>query len=203
MRGTSGSRDSAPVSDFVESRPDGFRDLMSNWATGVSIVTAYDGNKPAGCTVSSLTSVSLQPPLLLIGLARASRMFRILMDAQTFCVNILAAHQQGLSTKFAADAAHSVRFSDVPIMEFRGTPPILSGCLANVVCAVHTEFVVGDRALVVGRSLQHRLSAEEGPLVIFRRDAVEPKCPYPSTTGPRGTGHEHHTQRQAATWRSQ
>jgi 3-hydroxy-9,10-secoandrosta-1,3,5(10)-triene-9,17-dione monooxygenase reductase component len=201
MRGTSSSGDGEPISDFVESGSEGYRELMSNWTTGVSIVTAYDGSEPAGCTVSSLTSVSLRPPLLLIGLARASRMFRILMDAQTFCVNILAARQQGLSTKFAAEVHHSERFSDVAMTDVAGSP-MLDGCLANVVCAVHTEFVVGDRALVVGQPLQHRATPEERPLVIFRRSPVELKRPHPSTTGPLGAAHVHQAQRQSATWTS-
>lgn len=156
------------ATDFIDSGPEPYRDLMSNWTTGVSVVTAYNDGRPAGCTVSSLTSVSLDPPLLLIGLARASRMFRFMANAQTFCVNILADDQGHLSSAFATGGDHAERFADVAVSEVAGAP-VIHGCVANAICEVHSEFTVGDRVLVVGQPLQHTVARHREPLAIFRR----------------------------------
>lgn len=152
---------------LVEPTSDSFRDLMSNWATGVSVVTTYHHNEPAGCTVSSLTSVSLEPPLLLIGLAVRSRMFQVLKEARYFCVNILAAEQADLSAAFAS-ADPRERFAGVETSRVLNAP-LIHGCLANAVCEVHTELIVGDRVLVVGQPLRHMLDTSRRPLVLFRR----------------------------------
>lgn len=168
------------MDEWVDSVSESYRELMSNWSTGVSIVTAYDEGQPAGCTISSLTSVSAEPPLLLIGLGRASRMFRILIEAETFCVNILAADQGHLSSRFASEVDHIERFSEVDVTPVAGAPAI-HGCVAIAICAVHTQFVVGDRVLLVGKPIKHALARHRRPVVLFRRSLAEV---HPCATSP-------------------
>jgi flavin reductase (DIM6/NTAB) family NADH-FMN oxidoreductase RutF len=94
-------------------------------------------------------------------------------------VNILSDDQEHLSTLFSAGVDHDERFLQVETEEFGGAP-MIRGCLANALCEVHTEFSVGDRALVVGRPLAHRINAHHNPMVLFRRSSLS--YPHPGAT---------------------
>ena len=82
--------------------PEAFRRAMGQFATGVAVVTVLDAaGGPRGMTVSSLTSVSLAPPLLLYGLDRGAVNFISFAEAKAFAVNILTRDQEALSNRFA------------------------------------------------------------------------------------------------------
>jgi len=128
-----------------------FRQAMSNFATGVTVVTSLDaGGEPVGTTASAITSLSLDPPLVLVCFDRSSRTLGAVLRHGAFVINVLAAPQQHLSANFArrgpaADWA-GVRHRPGPT----GSPR-LDGVLAVLECTVRDSFAGGDHEIVIGR----------------------------------------------------
>jgi 3,4-dihydroxy-2-butanone 4-phosphate synthase len=145
------------------------RDVMGHFATGVSVVTARDGGgAPVGTTANAISSVSLDPPLLLACLARSSETLAAIRAARRFAVNVLAAEQRHHSDRFArkgdAVRSHEVDFDDHDL-----GVPVLPGSLATVVCEVEAVHPAGDHEIVVGAAhhLEHREPGAK-PLLFYR-----------------------------------
>ena len=145
------------------------RDVMGHFATGVSVVTARDGEgAPLGTTANAISSVSLDPPLLLACLARGSETLAAIRESGTFAVNVLAAEQRHHSDRFArkgdAVGVHEVDFDD-----HEHGVPVLPGALATVACEVEAIHPAGDHEIVVGlaRHLEHREPGAR-PLLFYR-----------------------------------
>ena len=145
------------------------RDVMGHFATGVSVVTAREeGGAPVGTTANAISSVSLDPPLLLACLARSSEILAAIRDQGRFAINVLASDQRHHSDRFAkkgeAVRSHEVDFDD----HDRGVP-VLPDSLATVVCEVEAIHPAGDHEIVVG--LAHHLEHREPgarPLLFYR-----------------------------------
>jgi flavin reductase (DIM6/NTAB) family NADH-FMN oxidoreductase RutF len=141
------------------------RDVMGGFATGVAIVTtrAADGNH--GMTVNSLTSVSLEPPLLLVCLTRNSRTATAVAERGAFVVNLLSTPQATLSNAFAKRGVDHFEGANVRLNE-RDLPVIDRG-LGWLDCDVRDVGDGGDHEIVVGEVVG--CGAREGtPLVFFR-----------------------------------
>jgi 3,4-dihydroxy-2-butanone 4-phosphate synthase len=145
------------------------RDVMGHFATGVSVVTARDGTgAPVGTTANAISSVSLDPPLLLACLARSSETLAAIRAERRFAVNILAAEQRHHSDRFArkgdAVRSHEVEFDDHDL-----GVPVLPGSLATVVCEVQAIHPAGDHEIVIGLAhhLEHREPGAK-PLLFYR-----------------------------------
>jgi 3-hydroxy-9,10-secoandrosta-1,3,5(10)-triene-9,17-dione monooxygenase reductase component len=146
-----------------------FRGLMSRWATGVSLITCCVDGEPAGCTVSALTSLSLEPPRLLVCLDLTARTLAHLRTVRRFCVNVLSADQRDLSRRFASrTSTQAEKFAGVPFAMAQGTV-VLEGCIATLVCDVVDELVHGDHAVIVGEVV-HGEANDDDPLIFFRSD---------------------------------
>jgi flavin reductase (DIM6/NTAB) family NADH-FMN oxidoreductase RutF len=146
--------------------PRRLRDAFGCFATGVTVVTTYDGEgSPLGLTANSFTSVSLDPPLLLYCVDGRSRRAPAFRAAQRFAVNVLHAGQEALSTRFARSAADA--FRDVP-WESWGGSPVLSDAMATFVCTGHAAHDGGDHQVIVGRVEQLRFDPAPDPLVYFQ-----------------------------------
>ncbi|PLW72493.1 flavin reductase [Streptomyces sp. SCUT-3] len=132
--------------------PGALRACMSRFATGVTVVTFDDDGRPRGATMNSFTSVSTDPPLVLVSVARRARCHDLL-PGRPFCVNILGAEQEPLARLFAGSGAHT---------EPRWAPgarvPRLDNPLAWVECEPWRSYDGGDHTLVLGRvtDLGHR-----------------------------------------------
>ena len=126
-----------------------FRALLGRFATGVTVLTTRDGTgRPVGMTASSVASVSLDPPLLLVSVDRAHEMYAALEAGRHFVVNVLAADQEWLSRRFAGDAID--RFDGVG---FRDNPqglPLLAGVLAHIECEKTNAVPAGDHCVFIG-----------------------------------------------------
>jgi 3,4-dihydroxy-2-butanone 4-phosphate synthase len=145
------------------------RDVMGHFATGVTVVTARgEGGAPVGTTANAISSVSLDPPLLLACLARSSETLAAVRAEGRFGVNILAAEQRDHSDRFAkkgdAVASHEVEFHDHDL-----GVPVLPGALATIACEVESIYPAGDHEIVVGLAhhLEHREPGAK-PLVFYR-----------------------------------
>ena len=142
------------------------RDVMGHFASGVTVVTSATGAGPIGFTCQSFSSLSLDPPLVVLAPARASRTWPRVRDLGRFCVNVLAEDQTRLSATFAGTSAD--RFAGVGWRPSPQGQPVLAGVVAWIDCALWAEDAGGDHTLVAGRVLD--LGADPGrrPLLFHR-----------------------------------
>jgi flavin reductase (DIM6/NTAB) family NADH-FMN oxidoreductase RutF len=133
----------------------------------VTIVTAMVGNDcPIGVTISSFTSLSLSPPLILFCLDKNSSSIDDFCRAEHFAVNVLSQSQQDLSNRFAS--RNREKWAGVSYERWAGGSPILAGCLANFECARAAIHDGGDHRIFVGRVVKLQYASTGNPLVYFR-----------------------------------
>ena len=143
-----------------------FRQLLGRFATGVTVLTtrAPDG-RPIGMTASSVASVSLDPPLLLVAVNREHDMHPALEAARDFALNVLAADQEELSRRFAAE--HPDRFAGVGYRENKRGIPILDGVVASIECEKQSVVPGGDHTVFFGLVTGGTVT-ERNPLLYYR-----------------------------------
>ena len=143
-----------------------FRQLMGRFVTGVTVVTVGSpGGKLSGITVNSLSSVSLDPPLVSICIDRGADMHATLPGAKGFVINILRSDQESVSRRFAD--GRSDRFDGVGYGLSNDGHPILDGVLAHLECTVHASIEAGDHSVFLGRVVGG--TSGEGPPLLFYR----------------------------------
>lgn len=139
------------------------RDCVGHFATGVTVVTVQRGDLMHGATVSSFTSVSLDPPLVMVSLDRGSRICERLAGA-AFGINVLATHQRELALHFAGQ--HRAPTATVA-WERSDQAPRLAGCVAYLSCSPWASYDGGDHVLYVGE-VQHFEFCGGEPLIFHR-----------------------------------
>jgi flavin reductase (DIM6/NTAB) family NADH-FMN oxidoreductase RutF/pimeloyl-ACP methyl ester carboxylesterase len=144
-----------------------FRDALGCFATGVTIVTAVapDGT-PVGLTANSFTSVSLDPPLLLVCIANNAGSAEVLRNAAQFGVNVLQIGQQPTSNRFAGKGED--RFAATPWEPGVSGVPVLTGSLASFECQHFSLNEGGDHFILVGQVLKATYEPRRDPLLYFR-----------------------------------
>ncbi len=126
-----------------------FRQLLGRFATGVTVVTTLDaGGRPAGMTASALSSVSLEPPLLLVCVGHQADFHQAISAAPRFAVNVLAADQEPLSRQFAATGGD--HFAGVGYRAGPHGVPLLDGVVAHLLCDRWGHYEAGDHTLFFG-----------------------------------------------------
>ena len=126
------------------------RDAFGTFMTGVTVVTTLDaGGHPVGFTANSFSSVSLDPALLLVSIAKSSSNYKTFTEGGHFAINILAEDQRDISTTFAKPVAD--RFATVEWHVAPQASPILGGVAAWFDCTMHQVVDAGDHALLIGR----------------------------------------------------
>ena len=143
------------------------RDALGCFATGVTIVTAIgkDG-LPFGLTANSFTSVSLDPPLLLVCVAHSSSSAEAIKAVDHFAVNVLQIGQQPTSNRFASKGED--RFANTPWSPGETGAPLLTGSLSAFECAREAIHDGGDHFILVGRVLKANFEPRRDPLLYFR-----------------------------------
>jgi len=145
---------------------DQFRQLLGRFATGVTVVTVRSASgAPLGMTASSLASVSLDPPLVLVSVDRANDMHDALKTAPHFAINILTADQEILSRRFASTDPN--RFDGVGYREGRNGLPLLNDVVAHIECAMHGAVPGGDHTVYFGLVTGGDVT-EARPLIYYR-----------------------------------
>lgn len=155
---------SAPKADG-----DGFRRLMARWPTGVSVVTARSGEQDGGMTVNALLSISLDPPTLLVSLARDADTVPLLDASGHFAVSFLAARQRELSEGFARRVGAAEKFRGVPIRRGVTGAALLEGALGWIECRTLQTIPLADHRLYVGEVLAAREGNDAAPLLFYHR----------------------------------
>ncbi len=144
-----------------------FRELLSGFASGITITTALDrSGRPYGMTASAVSGLSLEPPLVLICVDHAADLHVILSEARAFALNVLAADQEHLSRRFAEDRTD--RFDGVPHTIGRDGLPLIDGALAHITCRKWGTYGGGDHTIFVGQ-VSGGETFPRRPLVRFRR----------------------------------
>jgi flavin reductase (DIM6/NTAB) family NADH-FMN oxidoreductase RutF len=144
---------------------------MGQFATGVTIVTTLDGDRPQGITVNALASVSLEPPLVMIALDRRRFIIPALEACGRFAVGILAEDQQWLSDCFAGANVTPDRdaFCGAGWDPGETGMPLLRGAIASLECAVVNRVEAGDHILYMGRVDRVTLQDEAAPPLLYHR----------------------------------
>jgi flavin reductase (DIM6/NTAB) family NADH-FMN oxidoreductase RutF len=143
-----------------------FRRACGRSANSVAIATVLDTEgTPHGLTVSSFSSVSLEPPLVLICLGHAVSLIDLFRGSPSFGINILAEDQQDLSERFARKGED--RFDGLEWYSGSTGVPLLPGVLAAIECAVEQRISAGDHDIFVARMVAAQV-AEGEPLIHFR-----------------------------------
>lgn len=131
------------------------RALFRRWPTGVSVVVAANESRRSALTVSSLLSLSLDPPLVSISLSRSAVLYEVLDEAGRFGVSILAAGQEALAQHFARNVPPIALWDGIAVRD--DEPLLLQGALGWVIARTLQRIETGDHALFIGaiESLEH------------------------------------------------
>lgn len=143
-----------------------FRDALARWASGVTIITARSGDEPVGMTAASFSSLSLDPPLVLVCIAHSARSHDPITSAAGFAAHVLGHGQDAMSTRFATPGAD--KFGDYPDERGAYDAPLLPAGVARLQCERHGLLDGGDHTILVGRVLHVDLAGDD-PLVYCNR----------------------------------
>lgn len=143
------------------------RDALGCFGTGVTVVTTIDAaGKPFGLTANSFTSVSLDPPLLLVCLAKSASSLPVFAASAVFAVNVLHIDQQIVSGRFAS--RHEDRFAETPWESWDTGAPIIQSSLASFDCEKFAWHDAGDHVILVGHVRRVRFEPQRDPLIYYR-----------------------------------
>lgn len=155
------------ISDFDEApepvTADLFRSVFRDHAARVVVVTAAGSPAPAGFTATSLTSVSLEPPMVSFAVARSASAWATVSSAERLAVHLLAHEQDWLARTFATSGID--RFADVRWRPAPGGEPLIEGCAAYLCCEVVQHVPAGDHVLVLARVAEARINSSGSPLI--------------------------------------
>lgn len=145
--------------------PQEFRETLGRFASGVTVITAQDGQQRRGMTASAFVSVSLNPPLILVSVDHRAHMHALLGGPEVthFGVNVLAANQRPLSEHFSGRPGPE---EAVPWFDHEGVP-LIGGTIAQLVCRKEQAIPAGDHTLYLGL-LEYSRYTDDDPLLYFR-----------------------------------
>jgi 3-hydroxy-9,10-secoandrosta-1,3,5(10)-triene-9,17-dione monooxygenase reductase component len=144
-----------------------YRDTIGCFATGVTIVTTTGPDGPAGMTTNAITSLSLEPLLLLVCFDRGSRTLDVVRASRRFAVNVLRAADAELAAVFASKRVAREKFDSVTHTEEHGVP-VLDTALAWIACELRELRPGGDHEIGIGEVIGMGAGPESDPLVWFR-----------------------------------
>ncbi|MET9052453.1 flavin reductase family protein [Streptomyces bacillaris] len=167
---------------LLAATPDRMRGALGHFASGVTVVTTAtegpDGPHAHGMTANAFTSVSLDPPLVLVSISTHARSHRRIDDSGRYGVSILGAGQGPVAHHFAGGAQSPEAVS----LEWRDGLPLVGGALVHLACRVRQSHRAGDHTLFVGE-VEGLWLGSGGPLVHYRRDLRALAGPAPTAAG--------------------
>jgi len=157
--------------------PVALRRALGTFVTGVTVITTHDAEgMPRGMTANSFTSVSLDPPLLLVCVGRGAHSFAAFNASSSFAVNLLHEGQTDVSNLFASKAAN--KFDAISYDRVHTGSPILTDCLSWFDCTVHRRVDAGDHVVLIGE-VQAFGTSPSAPLGFCRGRYANVKDPLP------------------------
>lgn len=144
-----------------------FREVMAKVPTSVAVVAGLDAGHPVGLTVGTFASVSLDPPLISVCVAKTSQSWPQIRPSGLFALSVLADGQHEVCASFSAKGPD--KFSSVDWEASRRGLPWVHGSVAHLDCAVETEIEAGDHLIVIGRVLELNHGDQDTPMVFHAR----------------------------------
>ena len=145
---------------------DTFRRLLSRFASGIAIITARDGERDVGMTVSAFCSVSLSPPLVLVCVDHGASMHDLLLGHPRLGISIMACDHEAHCRRFA-DKKETDRFDGVSVTRGESGVALLDDAMAHLECQVVHHCVAGDHTIFIA-SVERGAMREGRPLVYYR-----------------------------------
>lgn len=146
-----------------------FRAIIGHFVTGVTVITTAAGDRLHGMTANAVSSLSLDPVMMLICVDKTSHTHRVLDEGGVFAVNILGEHQEATSRIFATKGEPETGTLRGQAFRLGQTgAPILDGCLAFVECRVADVLDGGDHSIFVGEVVSEGVADEIRPLLFYR-----------------------------------
>ena len=140
-----------------------FRNAMSKFATGVTVITTEHEEQVHGMTANAFMSVSLDPKLIVISIGEKAKCLQKIQDSRVFAVNILAQDQQELSMVFAGQKENTAEIQFEQLADL----PVLPGAIAQISCDVVSEHIEGDHTLFIGKVRDIRINDDKEPLLFY------------------------------------
>jgi len=141
-----------------------FRRAMRTLASAVSIISTARGNKPFGMTATAVTSMSMEPPSLLVCINQSAGLHGPLLESRRFCVNILHGHQTDLANVFGSKQEKD-RFAFGEWATDAHGVPYLVQAQANVICDVDDTHAYGTHTIVIGKVRRVHVRGSVNPLI--------------------------------------
>ena len=128
-----------------------FKNALKLWASGVTVVTSKtEQHGIKGMTATSFSSVSLEPPQILVCISQSADTCEVMLEGKHFAVNILNTSQQDISNQFAGGSSQEERFANVPWHEGVSGSPVLDEALATIECKVVQQVLAGTHWVIIG-----------------------------------------------------
>jgi len=128
-----------------------FKNALKLWASGVTVVTAQTESLGLkGMTATSFSSVSMDPPQILVCINKTADTGDAVLEGKSFAVNILKAEQQEISNQFAGGASQEERFANVKWHKGEAGSPVIDDALASIECTVVDQVLAGTHWVVIG-----------------------------------------------------
>jgi flavin reductase (DIM6/NTAB) family NADH-FMN oxidoreductase RutF len=142
------------------------RNIMGHFATGVTIVTTRDSaGSPFGLTVNSFTSLSLNPPLVVVCIDKAAQCYSCFEESKVFAVNVLSEDQEELSSRFATKGIE--KFGEIKWHRGENNVPLLDGSIGTIECKIVNSYEGGDHTIYLGEIVSAN-ATEDRPLLFFK-----------------------------------
>lgn len=154
-------------------RADAFRAACAQFATGVSVVMTSTPEGDFGVTVNAFTALSLEPPQVIVCLARTSNTWRAIRQARVFAVNVLAADQIPLARLFATKHPDKVRLMQATARRGVVGVPLLDGALSKLQCRLVDAIARDTHVVLIGQVVQVEHDPAKAPAVFFRSQLYE------------------------------
>ena len=153
------------------------RYAMRSWATGVAVMTTVCGDDRGGITVNSFTSLSLDPPLVLVNVAKDNPLHNMFQQCRVFGLSLLGEAQEEISNLFAGFGKRvEDKFAQVETFSLTTGAPLIDGSIAYLDCEVFSLLKLPQSVLIIGEVVDGRSQENKNPLLYFNRKYAE-ICP--------------------------
>jgi len=144
-----------------------FRDAVGRFATGVTVVTTHEAGELRAMTANSFTSVSLDPPLVLVCVVKSASIHEPIASTRLFAVNILGEDQEDVSGLFARHGELDEPMGGVPYHLGRIGAPLIQGALCWIECELWQDYDGGDHTIYVGEVVEIHVERADGRPLLF------------------------------------
>ena len=151
--------------EMPEELPDQFRSAMRRLAASVSIVVAKGEAGPVGMAATSITSLTIDPPALLVCVNRTTSLHALLVPTAPLSVNLLSKNQKDVSVAFGGGVPHDQRFKFGDWIDGENGLPFLDQAQASLQCVIDAMLAYGTHSIVIARVLRASVSEAVSPLV--------------------------------------